>query len=69
MQQTVYLVTQTESNIGPEAGTTYTVRVYNENNGLQKTVTGFSTTAWTYLTTDEAAKYPRLYRRLRHAGP
>jgi hypothetical protein len=47
MQQTVYLVTQSEGNIGPEAGTTYTVRVYNENNGLQKTVTGLSTTAWT----------------------
>ena len=54
MQQTVYLVTQTEANIGPEAGTTYTVRVYNENNGLQKTVTGLSTTDWSYLTTDEA---------------
>ena len=54
MQQTVYLVTQPEGNIGPEAGTTYTLRVYNENNGLQKTVTGLTTTAWNYLTTDEA---------------
>lgn len=54
MQQTVYLVTQAEGNIGPEAGVTYTVRVYNENNSLQKTVTGLTTTAWTYLTTDEA---------------
>ena len=54
MQQTVYLVTQTEANIGPEAGTTYTVRIYNENNVLQKTVTGLATIAWTYLATDEA---------------
>ena len=54
MQQTVYLVTQAEGNIGPEAGTTYTVRIYNENLGLQKTLTGLTTTAWTYLTADEA---------------
>jgi hypothetical protein len=40
MQQTVSLVTQAEGNIGPESGTTYTVRIYNENNALQKTVTG-----------------------------
>ncbi len=54
MQQTVYLVTQSEGNVGPEAGVTYTVRFYNENNALQKTVTGLTTTAWTYLSTDEA---------------
>jgi hypothetical protein len=54
MQQSVYLVTQSEGNIGPEAGVTYTVRFYNENNALQKTLTGLTTTAWTYLTTDEA---------------
>lgn len=54
MQQTVYLVTQSEANIGPEAGVTYTVRFYNENNSLQKTLTGLTTTAWTYLTADEA---------------
>jgi hypothetical protein len=54
MQQSVYLVTQSEGNIGPEAGVTYTVRFYNENNALQKTLTGLATTAWTYLTTDEA---------------
>ena len=54
MQQTVYLVTQSEGNIGPEAGVSYTVRIYNENNALQKTLTGLTTTSWTYLTTDEA---------------
>jgi len=54
MQQSVYLVTQAEGNIGPEAGVTYTVRFYNENNALQKTLTGLTTTAWTYLTADEA---------------
>ena len=54
MQQSVYLVTQSEGNIGPEASVTYTVRFYNENNTLQKTLTGLTTTAWTYLTADEA---------------
>ncbi len=54
MQQTVYLVTQSEGSIGPEAGTTYTVRIYNENLGLQKNLTGLTTTSLTYTTTDEA---------------
>jgi len=54
MQQTVYLVTQSEGNIGPEVGVTYTVRFYNENNSLQKTLTGLTTTTWTYLSADEA---------------
>lgn len=54
MQQTVYLVTQSEGNIGPEAGVSYTVRFYNENNSLQKTLTGLTTTTWTYLSADEA---------------
>jgi hypothetical protein len=54
MQQTVYLVTQSDGNIGPEAGTTYTVRFYNENNAIQKTVTGLTTTSWTYTAADEA---------------
>ena len=54
MQQTVYLVTQSEGNIGPEAGVTHTVRFYNENNALQKTLTGLTTTTWTYPHADEA---------------
>lgn len=56
MQQTVYLVMQSEGNIGPEAGVTYTVRIYNENLGLQKTLTGLTTTSLTYTTTDEATE-------------
>jgi hypothetical protein len=53
MQQTVYLVTQSEANIGPEAGTTYTIRVYGESGALRKTVTGITTTSWSYLVADE----------------
>lgn len=48
MQQTAYLVSQTEGHIGPEAGVTYTVRCYNENNALQKTVTGLTSASWVY---------------------
>lgn len=54
MQQLAYLVTQSEGSIGPEAGVTYTVRFYNENNVLQKTLTGLTATAWTYPSADEA---------------
>lgn len=31
--QTAYIVEQTEGNIGPEVGTTYTVRIYNAQSG------------------------------------
>ena len=40
--------TQTESDIGPEAGTTYTVRVYGELDTLVHTETGVIGTSWTY---------------------
>jgi len=67
MQQTAYLVTQAEGNIGPEIGTTYTLRLYNENSALQKTVAGLTGTAWTYSLTDEAADsgFGRINGRLR----
>jgi len=46
--QTAYLVTQDESDIGPEPGTTYTVRVYGENGTLRHTEPGLTGTSWTY---------------------
>jgi hypothetical protein len=46
--QTAYLVTQGESNIGPEPGTTYTVRIYGEAGTLKHTETGLTGTNWTY---------------------
>ncbi len=46
--QTAYLVTQGESNIGPELGTTYTVRIYGEAGTLKHTETGLIGTSWTY---------------------
>lgn len=46
--QTAYLVTQGEANIGPEPGTTYTVRIYGEAGTLKHTETGLTGTSWTY---------------------
>jgi len=37
-QQTVTLVSQNTANIGPEVNTTYTLRLYDENNTLRRTV-------------------------------
>lgn len=48
LQQTAYLVTQGEASIGPEAGTTYTVRLYDQDTGiLLHQQTGISGTNWT----------------------
>lgn len=40
----------TEGNIGPEASTTYTIRLYNENGVLSKTLTGETGTSYTWST-------------------
>ena len=47
-QQTASLVGFTEASIGPEAGTTYTLKLYGETNALQKTHTGISGTSRTW---------------------
>lgn len=48
--QTAYLVEQTEASIGPEAGTTYTVRIYNAQTGgtLIRTYSGITGTSQAY---------------------
>lgn len=48
--QTAYLVEQTEASIGPEAGTTYTVRIYNAQTGgtLIRTYTAIAGTSQAY---------------------
>lgn len=48
LSQTVSLVSQTNGNIGPEAGVTYTLRIYGEAGGL----TG---TSQTYTLADDTA--------------
>jgi hypothetical protein len=54
-QQTAYLVTQDEGNIGPEPGTTYTLRIYGDSGVLKRTETGLAGTSYTYLEADEKA--------------
>ena len=47
--QTAYLVNQTEVDIGPEPGTTYTVRIYDTTGPtLMHTENGMTGTSWTY---------------------
>lgn len=49
------LIDTTSGNIGPEAGTTYTVRIYGEANSLIRTVAAISGTSYTYSAADEQA--------------
>jgi len=41
-QQTAYLVQQGEADIGPEAGVSYTVRIFDRNDTLVHTATGIT---------------------------
>jgi len=45
----------TAGDIGPEAGTTYNLTIYNENFNVLRTETGLTGNGYTYLQTDEAA--------------
>ena len=48
--QTAYLVEQNESDIGPEPGVTYTLRLYDENDTIIINLTGLTTTAYNWTT-------------------
>ncbi|WP_017365807.1 phage tail protein [Methylococcus capsulatus] len=53
--QTAYLVLQTEGAITPEAGQTVTVRFYNENGSLRRTVSGIAGSGTTWPLAQELA--------------
>lgn len=53
--QTAGLTLQSAGNIGPEVGTTYTIRVYSNGGTLERTVTGITGTTYTYTLAFEAA--------------
>ena len=54
LQQTAQtLVDQDATDVGPEAGTTYTLRLYGQTGVLRKTVTGLATTSYTWATESE----------------
>lgn len=53
-QQTAYIVVDTESNIGPEAGTTYTARILKaSDNSVLASQTGITTNTYTFQALDQ----------------
>lgn len=55
LSQTVTLVPQTNGNIGPEAGVTYTLRIYGEAGSLRRTYSGLTGASQTYTLADDTA--------------
>ena len=55
-QQLSEIYEHTDAGVGPEAGTTYTISIYDETGtGLLRTVTGLTGTTYTYSYDDEIA--------------
>lgn len=46
LQQTATILDTTAASIGPEAGTTYTLRLYDQGNTLRRTVSGMTGTSY-----------------------
>lgn len=65
LQQTASLIKQDAGSIGPEAGTTYTLRIYNAADILKHTESGLTGTAYTYPVATEIAECGALQPRLR----
>jgi hypothetical protein len=55
LSQTVSLIAQTNGNIGPEPGVTYTLRIYGETGSLRRTYSGLTGTSQTYTLADDTA--------------
>lgn len=51
------LVDHLEASIGPEAGTTYEIRVYRADSTLLRTVTGLTGTSWNYPVAEAVADF------------
>jgi len=54
-QQTATIIDQDEASIGPEAGTTYTVKIYGDGGTLKHTITGLTGTSYTLAEATEKA--------------
>ncbi|MGE4471105.1 MAG: phage tail protein [Desulfovibrio sp.] len=65
VQQTAYVLTQEEGDVTPEAGTTYTVRVYGTGGALLREQDGIEGTDWTYTRGMEISDAGALQERLR----
>lgn len=67
LQQTATIVDQYEASIGPEAGTTYTVKIYGQYGTLNHTEAGLTGTSYTYpkATEETESGVSRYNRELR----
>lgn len=61
LTQTATLIGTTTGDIGPEAGVTYTIKFYDDQGVLFKTVTGETGTTYTYLNEDELAENGEIF--------
>lgn len=50
-----YILSQTEASLSPEDDTTYTIKIFDQNNVLCRTLTGLTGTSYTYPILDEVA--------------
>lgn len=57
-QQTASVLDHTYGNVGPEAGVTYTLMLYDENGVLRRTETGLSGTSYTWSTEEADSLLP-----------
>ncbi|BAO82905.1 hypothetical protein SMCB_0677 [Serpentinimonas maccroryi] len=64
IQQTAYFVQQNEGNIGPEPGTTYTVRIRNRNGALVRTQAALPGTSFVWDVPTAAAEAGALGDRI-----
>jgi hypothetical protein len=53
------------TDYGPEAGTTYTIKIYNQDDSLGRTVTGLTGTSYDYTEAFEVSDFGSLQKELR----
>lgn len=61
LTQTAALIPTTTGDIGPEAGVTYTVKLYDDQSTLFKTETGLSSTTFSYSNETELAENGEIF--------
>jgi hypothetical protein len=64
-QQTQSIIEHDAGNIGPEAGVTYTLKIYDAGNTLRRTETGLTGTSYTYTQADEISDCGSVQTKLR----
>lgn len=64
-QQTQSIIEHDNVSIGPEAGTTYTIKIYDSGDTLRTTVTGLTGVTYTYAAATEVADCGSIQTQLR----